>query len=365
VPGGSANWIHAARQPAIQPDDPIHREGVVDARMPLAFGLADKAWIERTFDQSYANLDAMAKWGYKWPKNEEGDEYRGRLRGPDVLMFLRRQLRKLDVRILDHSPALELLVSDGVVAGAAGFNRQSTDRWAVRAGAVVLATGGTAFLSAIAGARGNTGDGYLLAAEAGAEFSGMEFSSQYAPSPEAGVLSRGAHLFYGTLFDGNGNEIQRGRQTVKALEETGEAWAILDQAKDESTRAMLRKTHAHIILHLKRLGIDPFTQRFRIDFRSEGTIRAVGGVDIGDDLSSTVPGLFVAGDLATWERVTGAGPQGVVPSHPGRLPRGPGPGGPPACLPGALRARRWGRARSRRLAVQDCVRPGTALCASR
>jgi succinate dehydrogenase/fumarate reductase flavoprotein subunit len=298
----------------IKPDDPIHREGTVDARLPLAFGLADKIWIERTFDQAYANLDVMARWGYKWPKNEDGKEYRGRLRGPDVLYFLRNQLRKHGVRILDHSPALELLSDDGVVAGAAGVNRQTGDHWEIKAAATILATGGTAFLSKIAGGRGNTGDGYLMAAEAGAQFSGMEFSSQYAPAPADGVLSRGAHLEYGTLYDNTGKEILRGRQTVEAIEQTGAAWAYLNKATDEETRAMLRKTHAHIFVHLERLGIDPFEHRYQIDFRLEGTIRAAGGVAIDDDLSSTVLGLFVAGDLASRERVTGAGPPGGGPA---------------------------------------------------
>jgi succinate dehydrogenase/fumarate reductase flavoprotein subunit len=298
----------------IKPDDPIHRNGMVTARMPLAFGLADERWLERTLDQSYANLDAMARWGYKWPKNEAGQEYRARLRGPDTLIFLRRQLLKSRVRLLDHSPVMELLVSDGVAAGAAGLNRQTGDTWSVRAAAVVLATGGTAFLSGVAGTRGNTGDGYLFAAEAGAEFSGMEFSSQYAPAPHGGVLSRGAHLEYATLFDNAGNEITRGRKTVEAIEQTGAAWAILDKAKDEATRTMLRKTHAHIFLHLDRLGIDPFTERYRIDFRLEGTIRAVGGLAIDDDLATTVPGLFAAGDITTKEQVVGAGPPGGGPA---------------------------------------------------
>ncbi len=298
----------------IKPDDPIHREGTVSARLPLAFDLADRIWIERTFDQAYANLDAMARWGYKWPKNEEGKEYRGRLRGPDMLFFLREQLKKYAVRILDHSPALELLTDGDVVAGAAGVNRQSGGHWEVKAAAIVLATGGTAFLSKIAGARGNTGDGYLMAAEAGAEFSGMEFSSQYAPAPADGVLSRGAHLDYGTLYDNDGKEILRGRQTVQAIEQTGAAWAYLNKTKDDETRAMVRKSHAHIFVHLERLGIDPFKERYQIDFRLEGTIRAAGGLAIDDSLSSTVPGLFVAGDLASRERVTGAGPPGGGPA---------------------------------------------------
>jgi succinate dehydrogenase/fumarate reductase flavoprotein subunit len=52
----------------------------------------------------------------------------------------------------------------------------------------------------------NTGDGYLLAAEAGAELSGMEFSIQYTMSP-AGAATR--TLLYGAAryYDAHGAEI--------------------------------------------------------------------------------------------------------------------------------------------------------------
>ncbi|MDQ1045043.1 hypothetical protein [Streptomyces sp. V4I2] len=57
----------------------------------------------------------------------------------------------------------------------------------MRAGAVVLATGGCASLSGALGCNVNTGDGALLAAEVGAELSGREFSNAY------GIALRG-HL---------------------------------------------------------------------------------------------------------------------------------------------------------------------------
>ena len=59
---------------------------------------------------------------------------------------LRRYAGDLGVRILDHFPALELLVDDeGAVAGAAGYARLARCPWSLRAGAVVMATGGCAF----------------------------------------------------------------------------------------------------------------------------------------------------------------------------------------------------------------------------
>jgi hypothetical protein len=92
-----------------------------------------------------------------------------------------RQLAtRLGVSIVDQSPALELLLhSDGSIAGAHGIHRQKNEAWIVRAAGVVLATGGCAFYSHLLGSRTKTGDGYLMAAEAGAELSGMEFTSRH------------------------------------------------------------------------------------------------------------------------------------------------------------------------------------------
>jgi succinate dehydrogenase/fumarate reductase flavoprotein subunit len=64
------------------------------------------------------------------------------------MRLMRKRTKQAGVTILDHSPALELLVDeDGSVAGASGLRRQKHDRWTVRARAVVIATGGCAFLS--------------------------------------------------------------------------------------------------------------------------------------------------------------------------------------------------------------------------
>src|ERR1700744_5553521 len=95
-----------------RPDDQEQRDTIVDARQPIAYGLSDPAWGYRVFDQSYANLDAMAKWGYEWPRTPDGTrETRGHLRGPTIMAFLRSIAVKHGVTVLDHCPALELLTS--------------------------------------------------------------------------------------------------------------------------------------------------------------------------------------------------------------------------------------------------------------
>lgn len=302
----------------IKPDDPIQRDAMVNARMPLAFGLADSRWGERILDQSYRNLDTMAKWGYQWPKIHDGRERRGTIT-PNFLAFLRQQVERLGVRILDHSPALELLTSDGVAAGAAGVRRRTGETWAVRAGAVVIATGGTAFKSVTAGTGGNTGDGYLLAGEAGAELSGMEFSGQFHVRHYEGTLTKGAYRGgdnggWAQLTDNNGNQVNLGRQTVKAILETGAAWDSFEKVQDAELQELIVKAAYGTTQVFDDLGQNPFKEKYRVDFICEGTIRATGGIAIGDDLQTNVPGLFASGDVASREKVNGAGPPGGGPA---------------------------------------------------
>lgn len=302
----------------IKPDDPVQREAMVNARMPLAFGLADSRWGERILDQAYRNLQQMADWGYEWPKVADGRENRGTIT-PNVLAFLRRKLLEHGVGLLDNSPVLELLRSSGVVSGAVGVNRRTGETWAVRAGAVVLATGGTAFLSQTAGTGGNTGDGYLLAAEAGAHFSGMEFSSQFHIRPHGGTQTKGTYRGGDTngwaqLTDGNGEPVNLGRQTVQAILETGSVWDSFESVKDPELRKLILGAYYGTSQFFEDAGIDPFQAPYRADFILEGSIRATGGIAIDDSLQTAVPGLFAAGDVTSREKVNGAGPPGGGPA---------------------------------------------------
>jgi succinate dehydrogenase/fumarate reductase flavoprotein subunit len=300
----------------IMPDDPEQRDTLVDARQPIAYGLSDPAWGYRVFDQSYANLDAIAKWGYEWPRTPDGTrEFRGNLRGPTIMAFLRSVLVRHGVTILDHSPALELLTSEGAAAGARGVNKQNGTTWQVRAGAVVITTGGTAFLSGVLGDKTHTGDGYLLAAELGAEFSGMEFTGQFHAAPAQTLLTRGAYRSdVGTYYDNNGKPTKEGRGMVSAILETGGAWDQLDQTDDPVAQDLIRRTHPIAFAYFERKGINPFTQRYPVTFVLEGTMRAGGGIAIDDDLATSVPGLFAGGDCTSREKLTGGGPPGGGPA---------------------------------------------------
>ncbi|MBD2494836.1 FAD-dependent oxidoreductase [Nostoc sp. FACHB-280] len=293
------------------PPEPEARETAMASRESLGGFLANRHWMKRVLDQTFTNVNLLADWGYPFPTDDEGKPYRRSLQGPEYMRLMRRQIQRAGVKILDHSPALELLVdAEGKVAGATGINRQTHEKWKVISGATIIATGGCAFLSKALGCNILTGDGYLMAAEAGAEMSGMEFSNAYGISPAFSSVTK--TLFYnwatftyedGTPIPGAGS--QRGRSVIAETLLQQPVYAILDQASPEM-RSSMRSAQPNFFLPFDRARIDPFTQRFRITLRLEGTVRGTGGIRITDETcAASVPGLYAAGDAATRELICG------------------------------------------------------------
>ncbi|BCL33862.1 FAD-dependent oxidoreductase [Nostoc sp. MS1] len=294
------------------PPDPEQREAAMASREAMGGFLADRDWMTRVLDRTYDNINSLADWGYAFSVDANGQVIRRSLQGPEYMRFMRKKIKQAGVTILDHSPALELLIdAQGSVAGAKGINRQSGERWTVKAGAVVIATGGCAFLSKALGCNVLTGDGLLMAAEAGADFSGMEFSNAYAIAPAFSSVTKTRYYDWasftyedGTPIEGAGSK--RGRSVIAKTLLTQPVYARLDQNMDEETKAWMRKSQPNFFVVFDRAGIDPFTQRFPITLRLEGTVRGTGGIRIADYTCATsVKGLYAAGDAATRELICG------------------------------------------------------------
>ncbi|MDB9460525.1 FAD-dependent oxidoreductase [Dolichospermum circinale] len=293
------------------PPEPDSREAAMASREALGGFLSSRDWMQRVLDQTYANVNQLADWGYPFPTDEDGKPYRRSLQGPEYMRLMRQQIKRVGVKILDHSPALQLLVdAEGAVAGATGVNRQTGKKWIVRSHSVIIATGGCAFLSKALGCNVLTGDGYLMAAEAGADMSGMEFSNAYGIAPAFSSVTK--TLFYnwatftyadGTPIPGAGS--QKGRSVIAETLLTQPVYAIIDKASAEM-RVTMRLSQPNFFLPFDRAGIDPFTQRFPVTLRLEGTVRGTGGIRITDYTCATsVRGLYAAGDAATRELICG------------------------------------------------------------
>ncbi|MFX0575699.1 FAD-binding protein [Nocardia nepalensis] len=271
-------------------------------------GLAEPEWILRVLDETHRRVEQLVEWGYRFPGAGNGPDSMGMslrvcLDGASYLRRMRRRLLDAGVCILDHHPALQLLVDrDGVVAGAVGVQQHKSFRpWTIRAGAVVVATGGCAFLSGGAGTDVDTGDGLLLAADAGAHLSGMEFSSAYglapvSPSPRDAPFVPGLALQFATLYDESGAEITGHRcAAFAAIADGRRIYAALDDVPYAVRR------------WLSRQGLVDRTRRVPLRAVLEGTVRGTGGLRIaGADCATTVAGLYGAGDVTTREPITGA-----------------------------------------------------------
>ncbi|MEH1845379.1 MAG: FAD-binding protein [Nostoc sp.] len=292
------------------PPDPEVRETAKASRESLGGFLSDRHWMDRVLNQTYVNVNQLAEWGYPFPTDDEGKPYRRSLQGPEYMRLMRRQIQRAGVKILDNSPALELLVDDdGAVAGATGMNRQTGSKWVVRSPATIIATGGCAFLSKALGCNVLTGDGYLMAAEAGAEMSGMEFSNAYGISPAFSSVTKTLFYNWATFTYEDGTVIpgasSHRRSVIAQTLLQQPVYAIIDKAA-ESMRASMRLAQPNFFLPFDRAGIDPFTQRFPVTLRLEGTVRGTGGIRIVDEsCASSVRGLYAAGDAATRELICG------------------------------------------------------------
>lgn len=293
------------------------RAASVDQRLKRTAGLADRQWMLRCADRAYENLQKLVEWGYPFPAEEGGALYIANLRGPDYMRFMRRRVQKAGVTILDHHPILELLADGECVAGAAGLSRRTGAGFQVAAGAVVLATGGCAFFERILGGTGLTGDGYLMAAEAGAALSGMEFTGKYTLAPHGSSLNKGLPFRWATFYRQDGtplldergepvtNGIGGGERWIAAALLAGPVYARLDLA-EPAMQDWLRRGQPNCFQPYDRMGIDPFRDLFRVELKYEGTVRGTGGVRlVSSDCATGIGGLYAAGDAASRENVTG------------------------------------------------------------
>lgn len=296
------------------PPDPARRAQAIDDRLARAFDLADRDWMARIIDETWRALPELAGY-YPFDADGRGGTFYSGVRGPEYMRALRRLAVDRGVTILDHHPALELLVNDeGAVIGASGHARLQDRSWSAYAPSVILATGGCAFRSGLIGSHGNTGDGLLMAAEVGATLSGMEFSASYSLSP-AWNSTRTLPYFAARFFDQDGRELDvpppmggEGAH-LKALAKAmidGPVQADLSDAP-ALLKQLLRRIQPASMPPFERRGIDLFENRFPIRLYGEGTVRGTGGLQIiNDDCRTSVEGLYAVGDTATRELVAGA-----------------------------------------------------------
>lgn len=230
--------------------------------------------------------------------------------GGDLILPLRAHAVKAGVRFGERVFVSKLLKSDNGLRGACGFDEAGNFR-VYETGCVVLATGGAAQVYLHnSGAPGLTGDGHVLAFNAGVALRDMEFVQFYPTA--LGKLGGRVLLYEGLVFQGGA--ILRNAQGEDILGKYGlkdPKAATRDRVSRVITQEIVegRGVGGGAVMDLGELAGDmPASLRLLLPANwtpsqkelsvSPTAHFCMGGVMAGPDAATSLPGLFVAGEVS-------------------------------------------------------------------
>jgi succinate dehydrogenase / fumarate reductase flavoprotein subunit len=173
------------------------------------YWLGDPVSVELLCREAPAAIDDLVRWGARFAREDDGHltqrffgahRYRrtcfaGDYTGREIQRTLVARAAEVGVEMRDDVYVTRLLVHDGRVFGAYGFEVDDGSRWLIVADAVLLAAGGHTRIWRGSSSRRdeNTGDAMRLAAEAGCRLRDMELvqfhpTGMVFPEESAGTL---------------------------------------------------------------------------------------------------------------------------------------------------------------------------------
>lgn len=154
----------------------------------------NREWTETVFRESHDRFLDLLSWGVEFQKDEQGEININRFEGiPTESLLLehrvfggviRKQALKVGVKIVDRFMVTDLLQDDGRVVGAMGMAVDSYDLCAFHARATIMCTGASSFKPSGWPVSELTGDGHIMAYQAGAAISGAEFNEMKSTNAE-------------------------------------------------------------------------------------------------------------------------------------------------------------------------------------
>lgn len=291
-------------------------------------GIMDEPVNYRMAERSFAMMKKLESWGVYFPRDEKGNyellqvhpqgKFCLSMKEPELKTILAKKLMSLGCQVFNRVMGLQLIREEGRVAGAIGLNIHTGELVVCHAGAVILASGGTArfglpnngYLYGVYDFPGNTGDGYAMAFRAGAELTGFEYTLNYYIIKDINApllyitLTRGAHLL--TALD---EHLENTHPSIKSM--------ILEHRKDKGPlRIRLQHLPESKIKEIEDILFSterPVQQRFYegrgINLRRDDIElwpteyylcggHGLTGIFVNEQAESTVPGLYAAGDVS-------------------------------------------------------------------
>ncbi len=278
-------------------------------------GLTDSKTAESLISESFVHLERLEEKGVVFDSKLglEGGHSKARIKhvgGDRTGYFVLDVLQKtMPERILcyENTVAYELLLHDGAVVGARGFNadfpRQQIE---IVAGATILATGGSGQLFKVTtNPKESTGDGFLLAYRAGAELRDIELIQFHPTALHDGTLISEACRGEGAkLVDGNGHPFMSEYDRDEELAPRDVvSRAISDQLRknngaflDLTPIANFSEKFPYIAHKLKTLGLDQHYDRVPI---APAAHYFMGGISSSTFGATSLRGLYCAGEVAS------------------------------------------------------------------
>ena len=313
-------------------------EDYVEAARMACGGVVDETNSYVMAQRSWGLLQKLEKWGVHFVRDKEGQyevlkvHPKGRfavtMRAPDLKVMLSSRLLELGCTVFNRTMAVDLLVQDGIVAGALGMNVRTGELIICEAKAVILAAGGVArfglpengYLYGIFDCPANTGDAYTLAYRAGAQLTGLEYTmcSYIVKDINAPLLyitlTRGAQL-----LNALGDRIDQGHPSTMSMmgehrEGRSPMFIRMNHLSNEQIEAV-----EDILFTTERPVLKRFFAGRGIDFRYKDIElgptefflcggHGITGIAVDERAASSVPGLYAAGDASNVARghLTGA-----------------------------------------------------------
>ncbi|WP_326594585.1 L-aspartate oxidase [Streptomyces sp. NBC_01803] len=281
-------------------------------------------------------IDDLERYGMAFAREEDGrisqrffgahkfrrTAFAGDYTGLEIQRTLVRRASQLDIPLLDSVYITRLLVHDGAVFGAYGFDLSNGTRYLIHADAVILAAGGHTRVWRRTSSRRdeNTGDSFRLAVEAGARLRDPELV-QFHPSGiiepenaagtlvseaargEGGVLRNALGERYMSRYDPERMELStRDRVALASYTEikegrgtpNGGVWLDVSHLPRQTIMARLPRVY-QTLLELQMLDItrDPIEVAPTAHY-------SMGGVWVRpEDHSTDVRGLYAIGEASS------------------------------------------------------------------
>ena len=299
------------------------------------YGLGDPLKIEIMAKESPSLVKEIDKWGANFAKLKSGklDQrffgahkyrrtcYSGDYTGLSILKALLKKSDELKIPIYDDQYVTEILIRDNICFGVMSFNIFSSERTVHFADAVILCTGGHTRIWKKSSSRKkeNTGDGYYLGLKSGCKLIDMEMV-QFHPSGmvlpeeiEGTLVTEAVRGEGGKLINNIGERFmekydpQRMELSTRDIVAIANYTEIIEGRGTKNGGVYLDISHKNKEFIVEKLPsiYRQFLESQMLDISKSPMEVAptahysMGGILVNpEDLSTSVEGLFAAGEVA-------------------------------------------------------------------